>query len=148
MFNPNKILVATDFSGESDEALREAMDIAEKYNARIYLLHVLRDVEQCAVDSCLEESQVIAEKNKLFEQARIEMDREIHRIAGNRSVPISEDIRFGNAAEEIFKEEREKGIDLVLLAPHAKRKHWWKVFPHLTDKVIRKSQVETMVVKH
>ena len=37
----NKILVPTDFSEQADNALRVAAQLAKKYNAEIYLLHLL-----------------------------------------------------------------------------------------------------------
>ena len=43
MLAPTKILVPTDFSEYSDKALRQALDIAEQYNAKVYVLHVIRE---------------------------------------------------------------------------------------------------------
>lgn len=41
MLKPTKILVPTDFSEYSDKALKQALDIAKEYNAKVYVLHVL-----------------------------------------------------------------------------------------------------------
>ncbi|HQL83585.1 MAG TPA: universal stress protein, partial [Spirochaetota bacterium] len=65
MFNPKKILVTTDFSNASDSALKEAADIARKFGSQVHLLHVIEEIRQCAVDYCLSEPEIIAEKNKL-----------------------------------------------------------------------------------
>jgi len=53
MFAPKNILVPTDFSEHSDRALAEAVDIARRHKARIYLLHVLGVVRQCVSDYCM-----------------------------------------------------------------------------------------------
>jgi len=41
MIKHGKILVATDFSEQSDEALRRGMELAHAFEAEIYLLHVM-----------------------------------------------------------------------------------------------------------
>jgi nucleotide-binding universal stress UspA family protein len=57
--------VATDFTDESDAALREAFDIGKKFQASVRLLHLIDDIRQCAIDYCLSESEILAEKNKI-----------------------------------------------------------------------------------
>ena len=59
MFQPRKILVPTDFSEDSDLAFRMALSIAVKYQARIFLLHVISNtVQQSLADYCLDQSIV------------------------------------------------------------------------------------------
>ncbi|MBK7550265.1 MAG: universal stress protein [Syntrophaceae bacterium] len=53
MFTPKSILVPTDFSEHSDRAVRQAVDIAEQHNSKIYLLHVVDRLQQCAIDYCI-----------------------------------------------------------------------------------------------
>ena len=36
MFAPKRILVPTDFSGDSDEALKQALELAKQYHAKVY----------------------------------------------------------------------------------------------------------------
>ena len=50
MIAPKTILVPTDFSKFSDDALEVAYDMAKQYQAKIYLLHVVETIQQCAVD--------------------------------------------------------------------------------------------------
>jgi universal stress protein A len=147
MFNPKNILVTTDFTDESGKALRETLDIADKYQSTVHLLHVIEDIQQCAVDYCLSESEILAEKNKLLEEGMKKMDAEINLIARGRAVPILKEIRFGHTVDEIIKYEGEKKIDLVVTAPHKSQKRWWRIAPHLTNSLVRKSLCETMVIK-
>ncbi|HEX9157287.1 MAG TPA: universal stress protein, partial [Syntrophales bacterium] len=53
MFAPKAILVPTDFSEYSDRAIKEAVDIAAQNNSKIYLLHVVDKLQQCAIDYCI-----------------------------------------------------------------------------------------------
>ncbi len=43
MLKPTKILVPTDFSEYSDRALKQGLDIAEQYKAKLFLLHVVHE---------------------------------------------------------------------------------------------------------
>jgi nucleotide-binding universal stress UspA family protein len=58
MFAPKNILVPTDFSSSSDKALKRAVDIALQHKSKIYVLHVIDEIMQCAVDYCLDISVV------------------------------------------------------------------------------------------
>ena len=54
MFAPKRILVPTDFSEYSDNALRYAIDIARQYAAKVFLLHVIdENIQQCTFEYCL-----------------------------------------------------------------------------------------------
>ena len=44
MFAPKRILVPTDFSDYSDEALKQALELAKQYHSKVYLLHVANPV--------------------------------------------------------------------------------------------------------
>jgi nucleotide-binding universal stress UspA family protein len=147
MFNPKRILVTTDFSGESDMAIQEALDIGGKYKSHVYLLHVIPEVEQCSVDYCLDMSDVLAEKDQLMALAKKKMKEELARLTGKKTVPVSTDIRFGHASDVIIDVEKERAIDLVIAAPHAHKKRGWRLFPHLTEKLVNESPAETLVVR-
>jgi len=58
MFAPKAILVPTDFSEFSDNALRYAVDIGRNYRSRVYLLHVVGIIQQCSADYCLDGATV------------------------------------------------------------------------------------------
>jgi nucleotide-binding universal stress UspA family protein len=44
MFKPRKVLVPMDFSEDSNQAFRIALSIADKYQSRVFLLHVISGV--------------------------------------------------------------------------------------------------------
>jgi nucleotide-binding universal stress UspA family protein len=147
MFNPRKILVTTDFSDASDSALREAADIARRFNSQVHLLHVIEDIRQCAVDYCISEAEIAAEKNKLREEAGLKMNNEISRTVTSKSFPLFAEVRFGNTVDAIIDYERDNNIDLVITAPHRGKKRNNSLRRHLTSELVKKSVCETMVVK-
>lgn len=147
MFNPKKILVTTDFSNASDSALKEAADIARKFGSQVHLLHVIEEIRQCAVDYCLSEPEIIAEKNKLREEAVRKMNDEINRTVAGRSFPIFSEIVFGPILDTIIGYEHDNNIDLVITAPHRSKKRRSSLRRHLSTELVNKSLSETMVVK-
>ncbi|MCK7474922.1 MAG: universal stress protein [Rhodopseudomonas palustris] len=50
MLIPTKILVPTDFSEYSDKALSQALDIAQEYKAKVYVLHVVHEKISHGID--------------------------------------------------------------------------------------------------
>ncbi len=147
MFKPKRILVTTDFSDESDAALREAVGIGEQFRSTIYLLHVIPEIMQYGVDYYLSEPVITAEKNKLRDEAELRMDEMIRRIAPDTMVQIVKEVRFGHIIDEIVADEHERGIDLVIAAPHKPRRRWLPDTHHLIKNLANKSICETMVVR-
>lgn len=147
MFKPEHILVPTDFSVESDQALAAAIDIAGKYHADVDLLYVLDEVDQCSVDYCMRDEDYMSMKQGLLKEARRKMGREIRAIAGKRHAVVSRNFRWGNHLDEILGEVEEKDIDLLVVGPHVEHKPWNLILGHLTDRVIKDSPCETLLVK-
>ena len=147
MFKPKRILVTTDFSDESAAALRETVGIGEQFRSTIYLLHVIPEIEQCAVDYCLSESALLAEKNKLRDEAEQKMDEMIRSIDRDRMVQIVKEIRFGGAVDAIVSFEHERAIDLVVAAPHRQKRRWLGDTHHLMKDLVNRSACETIIVR-
>jgi len=113
-----KILVATDGSGHAKKAIDYACDLALKYDAEIYLLHVIH------------KSGVPKSLLKVIEAHRIEKTPE-HAILeeiGDRVIEMAERelkekavknfqscIIEGDPAQAIIEFAREKGIDMIVM---------------------------------
>lgn len=141
-----KILVATDFSPESQAALDEAVVLAEKLNAEVYLFHTVDKIVDCAADYCLSEDQVTGAKINLFNRAKENMDREIGRFSDRKGVTIRPELRYGRTFEEILKADSEKGIDLLIIGQHPRKTAWQRFVTHLSDKLEKNLNVDTLVV--
>lgn len=141
-----KILVPTDFSKDSQAALDEAVFLAEKINAEVYLLHSVDRIADCVADYCFDETSVEAAKVRSLDDARRKLDREIGRYGSG--VSIIPDVRYGGAYDEITRAESEKGIDLLIIGPHIRRNFWQKITTHLSDRLERNPIVDTLVVHH
>jgi len=147
MFEPKSILVPTDFSSYSDEALKSAVDIASRYGSKLYILHVIdREVQECAIDYCLPAD--VAERLKIDAQktSRERLEREIQSVAATRNVQIEFDIRMGIPFETILEEQKDRNVDLIVMASHGRT----GLLHHLgsvADKVMRGATCPVLLVK-
>ena len=116
MLKPTKILVPTDFSEYSDRALRQALDIARQYGAKVYILHVLREEMYR-----FEELGNIADTWKIMEDSRLARAREnlqkqLGKFPQAKEVEVIADIRRGLHYEAILEEASQRAIDLIVIA--------------------------------
>jgi nucleotide-binding universal stress UspA family protein len=117
MQQATKILVPTDFSPDSDKALKEALDIAKQTNAKVFLLHVIGKHVQQSVDVYSIDYRVVEEmEGQIRNAAQQKIEQQAAKFSKNQGVEIVTSIRNGVAYEEILKEQEEKNIDLIVMA--------------------------------
>ena len=138
------ILVPTDFSPFSDLALEHAASLAEKFGAKITILHVITLAEVNALNSqpgnpC--ENIVLKIQNNMRE--------EFEKNAGNYSIveePVLE-VAVGEPAEEIAKFAEENGVNLIVMGTHGRTGLASIFLGSVTIGVIKKTCLPIMVVK-
>jgi universal stress protein A len=117
VLKPTKILVPTDFSEYSDKALRQALDIALQYKAKVFVLHVVHEqITQCVYDYCLSTAEVQRAEEQLIAAAKQNLEKQLAKVPAVKEVELTADVRKGIPSEEILKEEEEKGVDLIVIA--------------------------------
>jgi nucleotide-binding universal stress UspA family protein len=141
------ILVTTDFSRESDIAVEEAAWLAKKFHSTLYMLDVVERIEECTADYCMPYEVVKGEKDKLLKDAKKKMMKKVAEMESKFQIKAIADVRYGDTYDEIMKEETEKNIDLVVIAPHEERKIGGRLFSHLADKIARNSRCDTLLVR-
>ncbi len=146
MFAPKSILVPTDFSGYSDKALKEAVDIAVQNKSKIYLLHVIDEIAQCSVDYCLDTAVVAQLEEQSRKFAEEKPQKEVAAIGASKDIEIVFDIRKGDAAEVIVAEQKDKGIDLIVIASHGKKGILTRL-GSVYERVLREAKGHVMLVK-
>jgi nucleotide-binding universal stress UspA family protein len=148
MFAPKNILVPTDFSKYSDASLQKAVDIAVKYEAKIYLLHVItQHVQQCAVDYCLTAQLVNQLEKESIKGAEDKLKKEANALAKKTGIKISFDIKSGIPQEVILSEQKAKKIDLIVIASHGKTGILKQLIGSVADKVVKGAKCPVIVVK-
>ena len=117
MLKPTKILVPTDFSEYSDKALQQGIDIARQYNAKVYLFHVIPgEFQNTFVDYAIPIEAIESIEMQQKENATKHMKDQLAKFPKAKDAEVFMEIGRGVPYDEILREEREKGIDLIVIA--------------------------------
>jgi nucleotide-binding universal stress UspA family protein len=120
MLKPTKILVPTDFSEYSDGALRQALDIAKQYKAKVFLLHVIHGEGYFATVDCAISTEMMQQiNNAALAQAQESLDKQLYsfpQAKETEEVEVATKVRQGVPYEEILNEAKEQQIDLIVIA--------------------------------
>ena len=147
MFEPKRILVPTDFSEFSNRALSHAIDVATRFGAQIYLLHVIEEWQYCAVDYCFPKD--VAQECKLQSRmSAIDRLKEEARLIGeSQGIEIIQDVKVGTPYETILNVQKEKEIDLIVIASHGKTGLLAHLIGGVAEKVLRSATCPVLLVK-
>ncbi|OYT73715.1 MAG: universal stress protein UspA [Armatimonadetes bacterium JP3_11] len=128
-----KILAPTDFSNPSYSALDMAVELAEHFNAELHLLHVVPPLHVVPVPVNVEVPLYETEMRAAAERSMQELVEQ--RIP--KSLTVFASVVWGDPADEIIAYQKEKDIDLIVIATHGRSgwKRW--VFGSVTEKVVR-----------
>jgi len=116
MLVPTKILVPTDFSEYSNGALEQALDIAKRYKAKVFLLHVLHEGIHPASSGILPDELVQKMKDVTVAWVKTSFQNQLNLFPQAKEVEVATNVRHGVPYDEILKEAKEKRIDLIVLA--------------------------------
>jgi len=144
---PQKILVPTDFSKYAEKAFDEALMLAKQFQSEIYLLHIVEDIQQCAVDYCLAQEFVDQFRKSSVDASKDKLQTIIKKNEDAEGIKITPDVRIGVPYEEILKEEKEKNIDLIVIATHGKTGFISHLMGSVAERVSRGAKGQVMLVK-
>jgi nucleotide-binding universal stress UspA family protein len=116
MLRPTKILVPTDFSEYSDKALKQGLDIARQYKAKVYLFHVIPVIQQYVADYAISGDAILAAEKQAEETSAESMKNQLGRFPHYEEVEVITDVAIGMPSEAILKEADGRGIDLIVIA--------------------------------
>jgi nucleotide-binding universal stress UspA family protein len=138
------ILLPTDFSDESLYALSYAADLARLFNAKLYILHVIYDIEKASnlhvphpsITELYEDLKAHAKKNLESFGIDIREDLKDTETVVLRGIPY----------EEIIKFAQEKNIDLIIIGTLPKSGIERFFVGSTTQRVIRNAPCPVLVV--
>lgn len=146
MFAPKRILVPTDFTADSDRALKEAVDIARAFHAKVYLIHVDRRIMGASAEVPLLPSEIEEIERQETWEAKAKMLDEIHRIMEQWDIYVEIAERHGKTHQQILHYAVEKEIDLIVIEPHAKRGLLKTLLGGVSDSVSRRAPCNVLVL--
>lgn len=119
-----KILYATDLSKNSIYAFYYAVDMAKKYDAEIFILHVIEPISASAYGGRTvklhhdqHEASITVIKNRLQKFCnKVEEKENLACVALVAKILV----QIGDPAQEILKAADQEGCDLIVLGNHGK----------------------------
>lgn len=140
-----KILFPTDFLEGSEQAVPYAIDLAKKYEAKIYIIHIIHDILET---SGLYVPHVTVDE--LYDNMELEAEKEIKRaylekLRGFDNVEYI--VKRGIPYEEIIRFSEENGIDLIVMATHGRRGFDRILFGSTAEKVIKTAKCPVLTIR-
>ncbi len=146
MIKIEKILFPTDFSEHSKHAFSYALSFAKEYGARLYMLHVVEDVQYLA-NAYMFDVPIMPSFADM-EQSRLkEMQEFIDREAADSSISIEKMIKHGRPFIEIIQTARDENVDLIVIATHGRSGLEHVFFGSTAEKVVRKAPCPVLSIR-
>ena len=137
----NKILIATDGSDHARKAIEYASDIAAKYEATVYLIHVVSPVHSLPeVDT----QKIQDNQQKIAKEIIEEAEREIKKKGVET---YQSTILQGNPAQEIIEFARKNSVDMIVMGSHGAGKMEMLMLGSVSNKVCHLADCTCVTVK-
>ena len=141
-FKLKRLLVATDFSSNSELAIQYGLSLAQEYQAELHLVHVIsgaRSTEaEIAWTSQESEGAYHAAARRLHES----IPAEVHLWS-----KVTHAVREGKAYREIVSYAVEHDINLICMGAHGQDFKLGTLFGTNTDRVLRQAPCPVLVVR-
>jgi universal stress protein A len=137
----SRILVPTDFSPSSYVAFKPAVEIAKRFKAKIFLLHVAEEVPVYAYRMGISQEEF---SERFLTQAAAEMRKAAKRLGDPQAELL---VRKGTAQREIISVVKEKRIDLIVMGTHGRTGLAHAVVGSIAEKIVRLAPCQVLTVK-
>ena len=135
-----RILVPTDFSRPSEQALHYAHDLAQQFGASLHLLHVVNRpllAEGLAAEAHLSQK---------FESDKVRgTEARLRKLAPDAA---SADVVFGYAARAIVERASRLGADLIVMGSHGRAGMPHLMLGSVAEAVVRTARCPVLTVRH
>jgi len=140
-----KILFPTDFAEGSAAAIPIAADLARKYNAKVYIIHVLVDIGR-ATGWYVPHASTGELAKDMEKGAREQLDRVM--LEEMRGYPDMERaVLVGSPAEEILRFAEKNNINLIVMGTSGRKGLDKMLFGSTAEKVVRNSKCPVLTVR-
>ena len=141
-----KIACCTDFSDNAKEAVMTAIEMAEKYKARLSIIHILPPVVNPMVG---EGAWILTDEPK--ESLILKLEEQMQKEYGDK---LGEDIKYnfvvldGHVSSEILKYLEENKTDVVVMGSFGLSGMGLVFFGSVAKRVAHKAPCSVMIVRH
>jgi len=145
MIGFKKILVPTDFSKYSAEAVQTAADLSRRYEAPVTLAYVFEPVTYALPEGHVMQSPPqIEEMQSVFEQRLVQATAEA-KAAG--ALGVEAKLLTGPVASELADYAKRGGFDLIVMGTHGRTGLRHLVLGSVAEKVVRTAPCAVLTVR-
>lgn len=145
MISIRNILCPIDYSVYSEMALKYAIEFAEKYQAKLYLMHVL-DIRVYDINNPeLYNINIVDEET--IEKLRERLLRCVNEDTRGR-ISVEALIIQGVPFAEIIKVSKEYRIDLIVIGTHGRTGLSHAIMGSVAEKIVRKAPCPVLTIRH
>ncbi len=140
-----RILFATDFSEGSSHALPFAVDLAVKYGAKLYIVHVIYDITKTA-GWYVPQTSIDEIYRDIEKSARAELEKSFT----DKMREVSEfeyKVLKGTPYEEIIRFAAEQHIDMIVMGTHGRRGIDRVLFGSTAEQIVRNAGCPVLSVR-
>ena len=138
------IACCTDFSDHAHEAFDEALDLARKYKAKLFVIHVLPP----AIHPLLTEvERLAAEEPELLLSRLQEKMQEVYEDRFSGDIDHELIVLTGHVSSEIIRFLEETSIDLAVLGSYGLSGMGLVLFGSVAKRVARNAPCSVMIVR-
>ncbi|MCK4646586.1 MAG: universal stress protein [Candidatus Aminicenantes bacterium] len=139
-----KILWATDFSDEAQEALLYTETFAKTFNAKIVALHIVPDFSPVLYDTAY---VIRGELARRVDDMKKEADKKLQTIKKAKGIPFKIIVKEGNASKKIIETAGEEKVDLIVIGRRGMSAIEKLFIGSVANHVLRNSPVPILVTK-
>jgi nucleotide-binding universal stress UspA family protein len=147
MIDLKRILVPTDFSKFSQNALSYAIALADKFGAELYLLHVVQNLGVMIPDMVNVVPPIMPSNEQMTSAVREALGKVIkeNKLERFKTKP---EVRLGTPFYEIIQFAKEADADLIVMGTHGHSGLAHVLLGSVTEKVVRKAPCPVLTVRH
>jgi len=139
-----KILCPVDFSEFTDEILVYAVNIANRFNSELHLIHVIPNLNYFTpYESFLTPENLVAIERNI----EGEVGKDFDKITKKLNLPFKRIVKTGVTFVEIIDYIKQQEIDLVVMGTHGRSGIEHILIGSVAEKVVRKSPCPVLTVR-
>ena len=139
-----KILWATDFSEESQEALLHVQAFKKTFNAELIALHVAPDFSPALYDTA---SVIRGELTKRVAAFKKRAEQQLAQLKKSKNISFKTIIKEGNASKMIIQTAEEEEVDLIIMGRKGQSAIEKFFIGSIANQVLRNSRVPVLLTK-
>jgi nucleotide-binding universal stress UspA family protein len=147
----SKIVTATDFSEDSNNALNLAQELAQKFSSEVVLLHVDQPLAPVMMTPELGPAMDVGAMGRIAEEQRMLAQKELDRTAGKlreAGLKVKVLLKVGSPFLEIIHTAQTENADLIVVGTHGRTGLAHVLMGSVAERVVQKAHCPVLTVRH